>query len=281
MNWSSKSEVRRCRPLLGTFVEIAADGLNRVRLQNAVNHAFAVVERIHRLMSVHDEDSELSLVNREALNRPVIVSRETFALLRRGKRMASESSGAFDYTVAPTLARWQLLPAALKRKQPGDWRSVELSAPRQVIFLHPLAIDLGGIAKGFAVDEAIRVLRKHGVVSALVNAGGDLRAFGRKASAIRLRHPARPRSFARTIVLRESALATSSPCFTERNWRGGHVSHLVRPCDGTAVTGCISVTVRARECWLADALTKVILNAPKLAENILARHGAEAFVLTA
>jgi len=282
--------------LLGTFVEVTATGLSEERLQRAVNAAFAVVERIQRLMSAHDPDSELSLLNREAARRPITVSRETFAVLRRAGKLSAESGGAFDCTIAPTLAGWGLLPASLQRQERGGWRQVLLRRGGEVFFLQPLALDLGGIAKGFAVDSAIEVLRYHGVVSAVVNAGGDLRVFGPQAATVHLRHPANPHRPAHRLELSDAALATSSPCFTEREYHGRLdsqskiqnpkseiclVSHLVNPRDHSAITGHISVTVRARECWLADGLTKVVLNAPALAERLLAKYEAEAFMLAA
>ena len=289
---------RRCRPLLGTFVEITAQwsaGLRpgslshvagstpdrRSALQDAVNAAFAAIEHIQNLLSAHDEASELSRLNREAALRPVAVSRETFEVLRRAMRLAKESGGAFDCTVAPKLARWGLRPANLKRKNPGNWRDVQLLRGRKVRFLRPLALDLGGIAKGYAVDAAIGVLRSHGVRAAVVNAGGDLRMFGSQPAMIHLRHPAQPQAFTHTFSLHEGALATSSPCFTERDWRGQSVSHLVNSSNGEAIIGNVSVTVRARECWLADALTKVVLNAPRRAKRLLAKYEAEAFMLAA
>jgi FAD:protein FMN transferase len=281
MTSCSSVEIRRCRPLLGTFVEIMASGPAERQLHHLVNAAFAAVERIQRLMSAHDPGSELSRVNSEAASGPVAVSRDTFSVLRRAHALASESGGAFDYTVAPTLARWGMLPASLGRDNPGGWRDVGLLRQRQVRFLRPLALDLGGIAKGFAVDRALGVLRAGGVTAALVNAGGDLRAFGRQPHLVHLRHPCLPQSFAGAIDLREAALATSSPCFTERPWHGRRVSHLVDPLRHTAITGGVSVSVRAAECWLADALTKIVLNAPVLAERVLARHNAEAFLFTA
>ena len=281
MGSHSNIEIRRCRPLLGTFVEITASGLDESKLQTAVNAAFAAVGNVHRLMSVHDADSELSSLNREAASHPVTVSRELFQVLRYADRLASESDGAFDYTIAPTLAHWGLLPQTFERKKAGDWRQVLLLRGRKVYFLQPLALDLGGIAKGFAVDAAIEVLRKHGVTAAVVNAGGDLRVFGSQPSKIYLRHPSQPRAFAHTISLQQSSLATSSPCFTEQSWRGQRVSHLVNSTSGKAITGSLSVTVRAHECWLADALTKVVLNAPQRAEALLAKYDAEAFMLTA
>jgi thiamine biosynthesis lipoprotein len=300
--------IRRCRPLLGTFVEITAAGADESCLHTAINAAFAVIEKIQKLMSAHDTGSELSRLNREAAARPVAVSRELFLVLRRADRLAAESGGAFDPTIAPVLARWGFLPRRLHPnsdragsplpaarnsngahgvarptragKQFGDWRDVRLLPGRKVRFLQPLALDLGGIAKGFAVDRAIERLRKHCLSAAMVNAGGDLRAFGARSSAVHLRHPANPQTFADKIPVCNAALATSSPCFTERTWRGRRVSHLVDTLRQTAVTGAISVSVRAKECWLADALTKVVLNAPQLARKLLARHHAEAFVLT-
>jgi len=273
--------MQRCRPLLGTFVEITARASDESKLHAAVNGAFAAVEGIQHLMSVHDPDSELSRLNRFAELRPITVSHETFAVLRRAHAMAVESDGAFDYTVAPTLAQWGLLPARLYRKCPGGWRDVRMLPGRKVRFLRPLALDLGGIAKGFAVDRAIDALRRGGATAAVVNAGGDLRVFGAQSSRILLRHPARPQTFATSLRIERAALATSSPCFTEQAWRGRRVSHLVDPINGSAITGDVSVSVRARECWLADALTKVVLNAPCRAKRLLARYEAEAFVVTA
>jgi FAD:protein FMN transferase len=281
MNSSSRTEIRRCRPLLGTFVEITVAGADEDRLNLAVDAAFAAVERIHDLMSAHDDRSELSLLNREAALRPVTVSRELFLVLQRADKLAAESGGAFDYNVAPTLARWGFLPSTLSRKKSGTWRDVLLLRGRMVYFLQPLALDLGGIAKGFAVDAATKVLQRRGVESALVNAGGDLRAFGAQTSIVHLRHPAAPQMFSGKISLHDAALATSSPCFTERTFRSSRVSHLVNSLTLTAITGAVSVSVRARECWLADALTKIVLNAPDLAQRLLAKYEAEAFVFTA
>jgi thiamine biosynthesis lipoprotein len=281
MTSCSKNEIRRCRPLLGTFVEIIAFGMEEAKSRTAINAAFAAVEKIQTLMSAHDPASELSLLNREAASRSVSVSAQTFEVLGRAGKLARESGGAFDITVAPTLAEWGLLPANLRRQDQGSWRDVLLLRGRQVCFRRPLALDLGGIAKGFAVDRAIESLQAHGVKAACVNAGGDLRVFGELPSTIHLRHPARPQRFTRTITLRESALATSSPCFTERRWQKQRVSHLVNPLSHQAITGAVSVTVCAGECWLADALTKVVLNAPSRAQELLAKYEAEAFVLTA
>lgn len=281
MKSRSNIEIRRCRPLLGTFVEISASGLDEMELNSAIDVAFATIEKIQNQMSAHDSNSELSLLNREAAERPVVVSRETFMVLRHADRLASESGGAFDCTVAPALARWNFLPASLERNSSGSWRDVLLLRGRKVYFLRPLALDLGGIAKGFAVDKAVEILKRQGVLNAVVNAGGDLRAFGPQPVQVHLRHPAQPQMFADKIEISDSPLATSSPCFTEKDWRGSRVSHLVNSIHKTAIAGAISVSVRAKECWLADALTKVVFSAPDRAQHLLAKYRAESFVVSA
>jgi thiamine biosynthesis lipoprotein len=278
---SSSTEIRRCRPLLGTFVEITAEGLAPAPLQQAIDRAFTTIERIQQTMSVHDEASEISLVNRLAFLEPVKVSEQTFAVLEGGLDLAKESKGAFDFTVAATLAKWGLLPKHLRRTDRADWTDVTLHRDSKVSFARPLSIDLGGIAKGYAVDTAIESLQASGVTAAVVNAGGDLRVFGSEPSTIHLRHPSHPQRPAHTMQLCGAALATSSPCFSQRVWRGQNISHLVDSAKAKAITGGISVTVRARECWMADALTKVVLNAPDLAETLLSKYEAEALILTA
>ena len=126
MNSSSSIEIRRCRPLLGTFVEITASGLETAFLQTAVNRAFDAIQQVQHLLSVHDPESELSRLNRDATFHPVKVSELTFTVIEQAHRLAAESEGAFDPTVAPMLARWGLLPATLRRNKPGTWRDVRL-----------------------------------------------------------------------------------------------------------------------------------------------------------
>lgn len=282
MNSCSRSETRRCRPLLGTFVEIKATGLDDDALDSAINHAFGQIERIQSLMSVHDGASEISRVNAEAFLGPVKVSDETFAVLEHGLELALASAGAFDFTIAPMLASWGLLPAHLRRRAHGNWRDVVLQSGNQVRFARPVAIDLGGIAKGFAVDAAIASLRGNQATSASVNAGGDLRVFGPDESRIHLRHPVSAQPVSNPISLRNAALATSSPCFTRRQCRGRTVSHLVDPFHRRAIAERVSVSVRASECWMADALTKVVLNTdPATAARLLELHDAEAWILSA
>jgi thiamine biosynthesis lipoprotein len=288
---SNKVEFRRCRPLLGTFVEIKVQdndaGTPRSSLQDseklnvAINRAFTEIERIQNLMSAHDSTSELSRLNREAFHQPVGISAELFQLIERGLDLSMQTNGAFDFTIGGTLARWGFLPSELNHEDSGaTWRNVQILSKNHIQFSHPLTIDLGGIAKGYAVDRAVAVLEENGVNSGIVNAGGDLKVFGSQPFRILLRHPTQPTQLVNPIDLQNSALATSCPIFTCRKCGTKNVSHLINPAKLAPIVQSMSVSVRAAECWIADALTKVVLNMKNQASQILHSYQAEAFILS-
>jgi thiamine biosynthesis lipoprotein len=278
---SPATEVRRARPLLGTLVEIRAAGPGgEVRLHAAIDAAFAAVERVQSLMSFHDPGSELSALNREAARRPLAVDARTYEVLAAALELSRRSQGAFDICVAPRLEEWGYLPAAAEPAAAGaSWTDIELLDARRVRFHRPLRIDLGGIAKGYAVDRAVAALRAAGIESGLVNAGGDLRAFGAQPWSVVLRHPQSPAHSAHSLELRDEALATSANYFSRRHHGAGEVSPLLDPHSGRPWLGAASVSVRAPDCLHADALTKVVLfAAPEVAEQTLAHYDAQAYV---
>jgi thiamine biosynthesis lipoprotein len=281
---SAPAEVRRARPLLGTLVEIrAAADLPWEQLHAAVDAAFAEVQRVHTLMSFHLPDSEVSLLNREALRRPVQVHAHTYAVLQAALDWSRRSDGAFDIAVGTRLQRWGYLPTAEDpTTTEADWTAIHLEQDRSVRFRQPLRIDLGGIAKGYAVDCAVTCLRQAGVESILVNAGGDLRIAGKLARRVGLRRPQQPLQAGHALLLREEALASSGAYFS-RQLRGvGEVSPLLDPRSGRPYLGSAGVSVRAPTCLQADVLTKVVLfGDPALREQLLADCGAQAMLLGA
>lgn len=271
--------MRRCRPLLGTFVEIAIQDQDERKLLSAIDSGFRAVERVQSLMSAHDPESDLSRLNQHGFRGPVKMNDETFEVIHRGIRLAEQSKGAFDITVGATLARWGFLPKNLQRRNHSDWRSVKLLSQNRIRFLRPLTIDLGGIAKGYAVDCAVQAIQQCGVQSGIVNAGGDLRVFGSEIVKTHLRHPQNPYQFINPIQMCNGALATSSPSFTKQLFGKKMVSHLVASDKRTPIIRPISVSVKALECWVADGLTKVVLNLRDQARHILDEYDAEAFIV--
>ncbi len=274
-------EIRRARPLLGTLVEIrAAAPWPEARLHTAVGAAFAAVERVQQLMSFHDAASGLSALNREAAQRLVAVDTRLYEVLAAALELSRRSQGAFDVCVAPHLEQWGYLPAMGEpTAAAADWTDIDLLDEWRVRFRRPLRIDLGGIAKGYAVDQAVAALRAAGVEAALVNAGGDLRGFGAQPWSVALRHPQSPAQSAHGLELRDEALATSATYFSRRHVGVAEVSPLLDPRSRRPWLGVASVSVRAPDCLHADALTKVVLfAAPELAERVLAHYGAQAYV---
>jgi thiamine biosynthesis lipoprotein len=261
------------RPAMGTLVHVSASGPGPA-VQQAVDAAFAAVDRIDRLMSFHDPQSELSRVNREADRTPQTVHPWTWAVLRRALRIAEASAGLFDITVAPLLVREGLLPgAADASRRCGNWRHIVLMPERRVFLERPMLVDLGGIAKGFAVDLAIHALRKGGCTQGVVNAGGDLRRFGPSPQPIHLR---RRDGLVQVAELRCGAVATSVPHAIHADRLAQPIGSIFDPRTQQPWSGSGAVMVAAPSCVIADALTKVAALAGPACEPVLARFGARA-----
>ena len=278
---SPSSSVRRAQPLLGTFVEVSARGAPS-RLSDAIDRAFGVIARIHALMSFHEPGSDVARLNRCAHKEPVGVDPHTWFVLAAAERMARASDGAFDITVAPALVRFGFLPATEAPPPAGRARgfeAIELLPRGRVRFTRPTWIDLGGIAKGYAVDVACDALEQAGVTDYLVNAGGDLRV-GAAAEPVHLRHPARPEFALPLGLFADAALATSAAYFAGRPGAAGDVHPIIAPGSGEPACYHGSITVSAHACIEADALTKVLAVKGAAAAPVLQDFDAEAWLLS-
>lgn len=279
MKPNAQVEVRRCRPLLGTFVEIQALGTNAAELEDAIEAAFLAIAEVHRLMSFHNPKSDVWRMNQEAHSRPVRVHPWTWRVLKSVQEFSRDSNSIFDVTMARQLVKWGYLPRYGVHLGGGSWRDIILEATCRVRFRRRLLIDFGGIAKGFAVDRAVEVLKRKRVVAGIVNAGGDLRVFGLGSQFVHLRHPARPKRAAGVVRLRERAIATSGIYFAHTKNRHRRVSPMLDGRTGRGACDLISVTVAAANCMTADALTKVVFALRERAAPLLARYSADALLL--
>ena len=252
----AESTVARARIALGTFVEIALPASEATESRFAAG--FDAIARIHAKMSKHDPDSDLARIARHAHRHAVDVDPETFAVLELALALWRQSGGVFDVTVARGAARGQLNALRLHR----DFR---------VRAKVPISLDLGGIAKGHAVDKAVAALRAAGATAGHVNAGGDLRVFGASRWApVHVRDPAAPRHAVPLFDVRDFSVATSGDYFESAPTLNEPRSRRARRFGG-------SVTVAAPTCAIADALTKIVALDPAQAPSILARHAAHAF----
>jgi FAD:protein FMN transferase len=262
------------RPAMGTLVHVSASGPDAITAQQAVEAALATVERIERLMSFHDPESELSRLNEKARRTPQTVHPWTWAVLRRAVRVAAASDGLFDITVAPLLVREGLLPGTAETSlQCGNWQHIVLMPDCRVFLARPMLLDLGGIAKGYAVDRAIHELKRAGCTQGVVNAGGDLRRFGPLPKPVHLR---RRDGLVRVAELRCGALATSVPHAAHAERLAQPLGSIFDPRVRRAWNGSGAVMVAAPSCIIADAFTKVAALAGPACAPLLARFGARA-----
>jgi thiamine biosynthesis lipoprotein len=272
MKSRSSIEIRRCRPLLGTFVEIAAQARDEAKLVRGIEAAFDAVGQVHRLMSFHDPESDVSRMNRDAFAKGVTVHPWTWEVMNASRNLARESGGAFDVTVVPLLARRNCLadPSCAAVRAAG-WRDIFPRRNFEIFFRRRVIVDLGGIAKGFAVDRAVDVLKQNGAASGIVNAGGDIRVFGSTSRKVHLRNPKSPAQFSAILRVRNRAIATSATYFAPGALIDGQTRR--------SLTSSISVTVAARDCMTADALTKVVFALREEAAGLLAQYHADALLL--
>ena len=276
---SVSNRVRRARPSLGTFVEISARGDNEAELHGAIDRAFNAIARVDRQMSFHRPDSDVSRINREAFQRKVTVDPWTWRVLRAAQKLSHESDGIFDITVARKLMQWKYLPRRYQNVSEGNWRDIVLEKNCTVRFRQRLIVDLGGIAKGFAVDRAVEALKSAGVPSGVVNAGGDLRVFGLKSELVHLRRPAEPMRPTGAIKLCERALATSGHYFAQKRCGSAVVNPLLDGRSCLSSRRVISVSVVASTCMKADALTKITFVLREKSAPLLSQYRADALLL--
>ncbi len=265
---------RRARPLLGTFVEIG------LRPGNAAVFAaaFERIVHVHECMSAHSADSDLAKIAREAHLGPVMVDPATAEVIRLSLEWAKASDGAFD----PVRAGVELVHAGRRPwffpelpDRTATWRDLQIEG-LSVHAARPVALDLGGVAKGYAVDLAAEKIADQGGAG-VVNAGGDLRFIGDEERTAFVKKPDVEGGLFELREIPFPALATTgSYGFSED---GGNPD-LIASGQAAPISSGISITVFGGSCILADALTKAVLNLPReRAAELLNHYGCCALIL--
>lgn len=278
------NETREFRYLMGTSVQIAATGGTEVARKAAIEEAYAAISEVDRLMSNYRNDSELALVNAEAAARAVRVSDPMFAVLEAAKSIGARSGGAFDVTVGPLVKLWGFhdkrphVPTAeeLARVRPlvsNDNLILDAKA-RTVRFAKPgVEIDLGGIAKGFAVELAGNVFRQRGL-GAFIDAGGNQYMVGRPQGkamwTLGIRDPETPERLLATLDVDEGSVSTSAQGSNFLVANGRKYGHILDPRTLEPAADRLSVTIVSKDATLADALSKVaFLLGPRQALSVI------------
>lgn len=261
--------------LLGTDVQISvcATHLQKSGAEKAIRAAYAEIQRLDRLMSTWKNDSDVSRINQAAGIHPVVVHPEVIEVLEHARHISELSGGAFDITFAPVGKLWSLdranpripRPEEIKAALPlVNYRNVLINREASTVFLTQpgMAIGLGGIAKGTAVDWAINALKREGITDALVNAGGDLYALGLNAQGrpwrIGVHHPRNPHEFLTRFAVSNLAVVTSGDYERMVFINGKRYHHILDPKTGYPADKCISVTIIHPSTEFADGLATAV-----------------------
>jgi len=247
----------RCQAFLGTFVEISVDQHER---HSAVEKAFTTIKQVQDLMSFHNPLSELSAINQGSHLAPIAIHPWTAQIISIAQEVHKQSKGLFNCGIGHRLVAAGLLPKYLdfSQHQFGGIEDIYFITPKLISSSKPLCLDLGGIAKGFAVDLAVELLMHHGVKSGYVNAGGDLRVFGCIPKPVHIRNPSSPSQLIEIGSIQNGAIATSGLYFSKRDQKRSHIINPLAKIDAAIHADFSeSFSIVANQCVYADALTKV------------------------
>jgi len=262
---------KETRMLMGTMVSVEIVGNSSEAVALITEKVWAEAARLESVFSRYRPDSEISRINREAGKHPVPVSDEMIKVLSRAEDISRITEGAFDISVGPLMEIWGFFPQR-KGRVPSDeevassmarvgWQAIELDRPAGTIQFAKMGmeIDLGALAKGYVVDRLVELLRKEGIDSAMVNAGGDIYCLGDNPGGrnwrIGIEHPRDEGEILTVLELKNRAVATSGDYrnyFIKSRLR---YSHIIDPRTGRpARSKVVEVSVMAPDCMTADAL---------------------------
>lgn len=238
------------------------------RLETIFDDAEAAARTVEKHMNIYSPASELSRFNTAPAEQTVHLSPETVDVLTRSSVLWAETHGAFDITILPILRLWRTAEKADRLPTPGElraarnasrWPFIELIDSGAIKTLGSARVDVGGIAKGFAIDLAVQSMIEAGCVGGIVDIGGDIRCFGerpsRKPWRVGVVNPFAPQDKPPLAVLevRDAAVCTSGNYRRGRTIQGKRYSHILDPRTGMPVDAYPSVTVVAPDAATADA----------------------------
>ena len=268
------------RLVMGTFARVVAIAANSQTAEKSIEAAFEQLTAVDNLMSDYKADSEISKVNKDAFEKPIVVSGSTFEVLQKSIEFSELSGGAFDVTVGPLVDLWR--KAADANTVPADDELVRVreKVGYEKLILDPdkmsvrfavdgMRLDLGGIAKGYAIDKAVEAMQKAGAIGGLVDVGGDIRCYGAPPKGkdrwtIGLQDPAgaanqmAPAKYPLVLKLADAAVATSGDYQRFVLIEGQKYSHIIDKANGAGSDKLSSVTIIAETAVEADSLATAV-----------------------
>jgi len=268
------------RLVMGTFAHLKAIAKDPGTAKKCIETAFAEIEKVDELMSDYKSDSEISEVNRDGFERAVKVSKSTYEVLQRSVEFSKLTGGAFDVTVGPLVDLWRSAAEANSTPSDAELREARSKVGYEKLMLDAnemsvrfavegMRIDLGGIAKGYAIDRAIEAMQKSGAAGGMVDIGGDVRCFGvapaaRDSWLVGLQDPGKTvEGIGGSVLLLKlklvsGAVATSGDYQQFILIQGKRHSHIIDRKTAAGAQGLSSVTIIANSATDADALATAV-----------------------
>ena len=276
LSWLKVTEYSDQRMVIGTFVriDVCARGLMKDNVQSAFDSVWNRFEEVQKRMNAYDPDSDIGRINRDESGDFVRVHEDVYRLISTAIDFNKTSEGVFDITVRPLIDLWRRagelneLPSEKEideaRVKIGDDKIMLEERDGQFFAAcDGCRIDLGGIAKGYAVDEASRILRKFGFNNFLINAGGDLYAAGKNCRGrkwrVAVRHPRDQDEVMGLFELSDQAITTSGDYEQRYEIEGNFYSHIINPLTGYPQKGNVSATVIAPTAMEADVFSTALM----------------------
>jgi thiamine biosynthesis lipoprotein len=287
---------RKNMVLMDTLVTITVVADSAERAEKAMERAFGEIGKLDTLLNFFSENSELSMINRNAGLAGVRVSPETMEVLERAIETSEKTGGAFDVTIGPEISQWNF---PLKTKPEDDsikrhlglvnYRLIQLDKARSTVRLKEkgMLMDLGGIVKGYAADKAVEELKKNGIRSALVSVAGDIKAFGRKPDGkgwkvgiMNPRSTEKSTEIMAIVELNDEAISTAGDYQRYFILEGRRFHHILDPKTGYPAHECRSVSVIARNGVYSDPFsTGIFVMGPEKGIELLMRMGFEGLIV--
>ena len=253
------------QPQMGTLFHLEFYAMSDRLAQLAAQECFARLDSLNTTFSDYDPNSELSKLQYGKQ----IVSQDLFVVLAKAQEVAQKTNGAFDISIGPLSKLWRrafrqmALPAKQKiqtTQSSVDYRQIQLFAPNVVYLMKPgIKLDAGGIAKGYALDEMARILRKHNITAYLLDGGGDLLIGNTPPhhDGWQVKMPITLRNgeiVYQDTIAKDCAIATSGDTYKYLEWEGKRYSHLIDPRTGFGVSHRRMVSLYAPTAMEADVL---------------------------
>ncbi|MDW7680502.1 MAG: FAD:protein FMN transferase [bacterium] len=272
-NPSRLKPIEQTRVLMDTFVQIVVydQHLPEQQILKIINLCFDQIEQIEAIVSNYNDSSAIAYINRNASRCTVRLDSVLLKVISAGQRISEQTDGAFDLSIAPVKRLWHFSEEQPSPPHPDSIRRVLSRVDYRMISIHQdsirflipgMQLDLGGIAKGFAIDQALLFLQSHGLKDVMVNAGGDLRATVSELTQgkrrIWIRHPRRDGQLFGSFQMDNGSIATSGDY--ERFFENDSIRyhHILDPKTGFPARQCVSVTIYTSDAMTADALATAV-----------------------